>query len=259
MIFVCSVEAGDPAPRYIHTISSLDDAVNAVSSFEGDTLLVASHDDDARPSLTAREVLARGDLALVILDGPVTSRALALRAVTMLPRSSFGMAQRVADVVRSRVRTHVALSSVAGLAQARPGIGQHLRSLLPRASFDVDLKSGKVRTTSGITWDTSRSKEVCWASSQDRGSLKVALTGGNPTIVLPPRRASPYGARRWIEVSHIEDLHAVVDAILNGTRIVACGGCGRTIPVSGCPFCGTSNLSVPVFDSSNVTSERIAS
>ena len=259
MIFVCSVEAGDPAPRYVHTISSLDDAVNAVSSFEGDALLVASHDDDARPSLTTREVLARDDPASVILGGPVTSRALALRAMTMLPRSSFGMAQRVADVVRSRVHTHVALSSVAGLAQPRPGIGQHLRSFLPRASFDVDLESGIVRTASRITWDTSASKEVCWASSQDQGSLKVTLTGGNPTIVLRPRRASPYGARRWIEVSHVEDLRTLVGATLNGTRIVACSGCGRTIPVSGCPFCGTSNLSVSVLDSSNVTSERIAS
>lgn len=244
MILVSGLEVGEPVPPGCWVVSSLDEAVESVSSVRGDSLLVCTRTEASRPSVMTREVIARDDLAMVVIQGPPTRQALVLRALSMLPPTSYGLAQHVADTVGARCWTRVALSSVSRLSQARPGLGQHIRSFFPGASFDVDLNSGKVRSSSSIIWDTNGARVICWASGADKAAMKVSVTGGTPHVVLSPTGASPYGARRWAELSVVEDLRASVGFALSSVQAVACSSCGRLTPRTGCPFCGTWKASV---------------
>ncbi|SDN30001.1 hypothetical protein SAMN05216355_101636 [Actinomyces ruminicola] len=239
MIFVSAVTVGDPVPEGCLVTPSLDDAVDAICANNEDSLLVCSREAAARPSLVAREVLARGDVALVTLTGSPTQQALMLRALHLLLPSTYGLSQSVVNAVRAQCRTRVALSSVARLSQARPSLMQHVRSLFPGASFDVDLVSGDVHSAKPIEWNVQGARDICWAGCPDMGSLQVSLAGGRPTVVLPPSAESPYGARNWAEVSAIDDLELAVSRALTTVPTMSCRGCGRTTPMVGCPFCGT--------------------
>ncbi|MDO4901211.1 hypothetical protein [Actinomyces sp.] len=239
MILVSAVAAGDPAPDECRILSSLDEAVDVLASTSGDSILVCSREAAARPSLVAREVLARADVALVTVAGSPTQQALVLRGLCRLPPSAYGLAQSVADAVRAQCRTRAAMSSVTRLSQARPSLMQHVRSFFPGASFDVDLVDGDVHSVSPIEWNVQDAGDICWAACPDLEGLPVSLVGGQPTVVLPPAADSPYGARRWAEVSTVEDLQLAVSRALTAVRAISCGACGRTVPIAGCPFCGT--------------------
>lgn len=259
MILVSGIEVGDPAPQGCWIVSSMDTAIESVSSVRGDSLLVCAPNVEARPSIMTREVIARENLALVLLNGPITRQALVLRALSMLPPTSYGLAQHIANVVGTKCWTRVALSSVSKLSQARPGIGQHLRSLFPGASFDVDLNSGEVRSSSSISWNTNGAKAICWTAGANKASMKVSLTGNQPNVVIAPGHASPYGARRWAELSVVSDLHASIGSASSSVQATSCRSCGRTIAVVGCPFCGTSilpNRQVSFVSSKNERSAR---
>lgn len=245
MILVAGIEMGDPAPQTCWALSSVDNAIESVLSVRGDSLLVCTPNTKARPSIMTREVIARENLALVVLYGPITRQALVLRALSMLPPTSYGLAQHIANVVSSSCWTKVALSSVTKLSQARPGLGQHLRSLFPGASFDVDLNSGEVRSSSPISWNTNGAKAICWTAGASKSSMKVSLAGNQPNVVIAPGRISPYGARRWTELSFASDLRASIGSALSSVQATSCRSCGRTIAISGCPFCGTSILPNP--------------
>lgn len=258
MILVSGMEVGDPAPQGCWTVSSLDEAVELVSSIRGDSLLVCTKNDAARPSIMTREVIARGDLALIVSQGPRTRQALVLRALSMLPPTSYGLAQHVAEIVGNRCWTRVALSSVSKLSQARPGLGQHLRSFFPGASFDVDLNSGKVRSSSSIVWGTNGARAICWASGTEKSAMKVTINGGQPHIILPPSEAYPYGARRWAEMSVVEDLRASVGFALSSVQVVTCRSCGRLIPPIGCPFCGTRSSSASTSHPYSITERHVS-
>ncbi|WP_103061659.1 hypothetical protein [Actinomyces qiguomingii] len=239
MILHSAVAVGDPVPDDCRALSSLDEAVDAIASTAQDSILVCSREVAARPSLVAREVLARADVALIQVSGSPTQQALAVRSLCLLPVSAYGLAQSVVDAVRAQCRTRAAMSSVTRLSQARPSLTQHVRSFFPGASFDVDLGSGDVRSAKPIEWDVRGARDICWAVCQDLGDFSVALAGGRPTVVLPPAADSPYGARRWAEVSAVEDLELAVSRALTAVHAVGCRGCGRTVPITGCPFCGT--------------------
>lgn len=239
MILVSAITVGDPVPESCLVTASLDDAVDAISANNEDSLLVCSQETAARPSLVAREVLARGDVALVTLTGSPTQQALMLWTLHLLRPSAYGISQSVVNAVRARCRTRVALSSVTRLSQARPSLMQHVRSFFPGASFDVDLVGGGVNSLRPIEWNVQGAGDVCWASCPDLGDLTVSLVGGQPTMLLPPADDSPYGARKWAEVSTIDDLRLAVDRALTSVRTTSCRSCGRTVPMTGCPFCGT--------------------
>lgn len=239
MILVSAVAIGEPAAENCRVLSSLDESVDAISAGAGDTLLVCSPEAAARPSLMAREVLARGDVALVTLAGSRTQQALLVRALSFLSPSSYGVAGPVVDTVRAQLKTRAAMSSVTRLSQARPSLMQHIRSFFPGASFDVDLVGGGVDSVKPIKWNVQGAGDICWAACSDLGDLAVFLVGGQPTMLLPPADDSPYGARKWAEVSTIDDLRLAVNRALTAVRTTSCRSCGRTIPTTGCPFCGT--------------------
>ena len=258
MILVSGMEVGDPAPQGCWAVSSFDEAVELVSSFRGDSLLVCSKNDAARPAIATREVIARDDLALIVSQGAPTKRALVLRALSMLPPTSYGLAQHVAEIIGSRCRTRVALSSVAKLSQARPGLGQHIRSFFPGALFDVDLNSGEVESSSSIVWNTNAASAICWASGVKKTEMKVTISGRQPHIIMHPSEPSPYGARRWAEMSVIEDIRGSLGFALSSVQAATCQSCGRLIPPSGCPFCGTRSSSASNSHPHSITERRLS-
>ena len=160
---------------------------------------------------------------------------------------AYGMAQVLADALVQACQTRVALNSVSKLADPRPTLLQHARGMLPGTSFEVDM-AGKTVTTVGssfhsetMTWSTGAAQATCWAASSDLGRVKVSVVGAAAPIVLPQEDAgNPYGVRHWAELSVIGDPMGVLRAAFTSTPSLPCVGCRRRVPLSGCPFCGTS-------------------
>lgn len=257
MILTSAVAAGTPAPVGCHDIPDVDSAVAAVESVPGDALLVVSADAAARPSLIAREVVARPDVALVTLDGPRTRQALLLRALTHLPPDSYGMASYIVRAVNRQCGTRKALSSVASLARPRPTIRQHVRSFFPRASFDIDLMTDEITLRTNIQWDIGGARDVVWASSSEMGALSVGLGVRVAPVVLPRGHGRLDGARHWAEVSWHADVALAVRTAVGTVLRTTCRACGRTIAPTGCPFCGT--VLSPRFPAPAPRTERTAS
>lgn len=241
MILVSAIALGEAPPGCVR-VEEQGDVIDALADAGSDTLLVVSHDQDDRPARIAGRVLAPPRVAVVIVDGTATQRALIVRGLALLEPSSYGAAQAVADALGERCRTRLALSSVARLSRANPSIWQHLRSFLPRASFDVDLSEGSVRSVSPITWDTGGAPDACWASGAELAPLTVSLTASTAPLALPADD-SPYGARHWAELTVIGDLRSLVPQILASLPMAPCAACGRAVPPTGCPFCGTAAAS----------------
>ena len=119
MILAAGIEVGDPAPQSCWVLSSVDTAIESVLSVRGDSLLVCTPNTKARPSIMTREIIARENLALVLLYGPITRQALVLRALSMLPPTSYGLAQHVANVVSSKCWTIIGYKVIASSPWAR--------------------------------------------------------------------------------------------------------------------------------------------
>ena len=234
MILVSAIALGEAPPGCVR-VEEQGDVIDALADAGPDTLLVVSHDQDDRPARIAGRVL-------VIVDGTATQRALIVRGLALLEPSSYGAAQAVADALGERCRTRLALSSVARLSQANPSIWQHLRSFLPRASFDVDLSEGSVRSVSPVTWDTGGAPDACWASGAELAPLTVSLTASIAPLTLSADD-SPYGTRHWAELTVIGDLRSLVPQILASLPTAPCVACARAVPPTGCPFCGTAAAS----------------
>lgn len=230
---------GLPAPVGCIEVLDVDTAVAAVESVPGDALLVVGADVAARPSLMAREVIARPDVALVTLDGPRTRRALLLHALTHLPPESYGMAAYVVRAVNRQCGTRKALSSVASLVRPKPTLSQHMRSFFPKASFDVDLAADTVTFQDSIQWDLGDSRDVVWAASSEMGHMSVRLGARVQPVVLPSDSSKLDGARYWAEVSWHPDVARAVRSAVGTVLRRTCRVCGRATSPTGCPFCGT--------------------
>ncbi|QPL05029.1 MULTISPECIES: hypothetical protein [Actinomyces] len=256
MILTSAVAVGLPAPVGYLEVPDVDAAVAAVESVPGDALLVVGADVAARPALMAREVVARPDVALVTLDGPRTRKALLLRALTHLPPESYGMADYVVRAINRQCNTRKALSSVTSLVSPKPTLRQHLRSLFPKPSFDIDLEADTIIFREGIQWDLGDSLDVVWASSSEMGHLSVGLGVRVPPVVLPSDSGRLDGARYWAEVSWHPDVARAVRTAIGTVLRTSCRACGRATAPTGCPFCGIV-LSPRVFAPAPRT-ERIA-
>jgi len=240
VILTSAVAVGLPAPVGCLEVPDVEAAVTAVESVPGDALLVVGADAAARPSLMAREVIARPDVALVTLDGPRTRRTLLLRALTHLPPESYGMAAYVVRAVNRQCGTRKALSSVGSLVRPKPTLSQHLRSFFPKASFDVDLATDTVTFRENIQWDLGDSRDVVWAASNEMKHMAVGLGVRVPPVVLPNESGKLDGARHWAEVSWHPDVARAVRTAVGTVLRRTCRSCGRATAPTGCPFCGTS-------------------
>lgn len=239
MIVVSAIEVGDPPPRACLQVSSLEDSVDVLSAAWSDVLLVCSADELSRASRITRAVLGQPNVGLVTVGGTPTQRAAAVRFIESLSTDSYGIAQDLADAVRSACVTRLALTSVSGLVGAKPSVWQHLRSWFPGASFDVDLTSGKVESSKEIVWTPPPGALLCSASSAETPHLRVRVQGAEPGLVLAPSKAKQFGAKEWFELTVINDARRITAQVLGSAQSVCCRGCTRVVPPTICPFCGS--------------------
>ena len=238
MIVVSGVEVGNAAFVGGVVVSGVEESVAVLEQRTEASLLVASGDDLSRDSRISRAVLDQPHVGLVRVDGLPTQRAAAVRYVAALPVDAYGLAQEVCDAVLSSARTHLALSSVAGLVGARPTLGQHFRSLLPGGSFAVDLHAGSVTSMKPIVWHPPEDALLCVAESASHARLPVELRGRPPGLALTPSPRKRFGVKEWMEVTVIENPAQLLSRILGALRSVRCRSCGRIVAESFCLFCG---------------------
>lgn len=245
MIVVAAIDPGQPPLPRTDLVGGVEDSLEALTAgacgTADDVLLVCSDDALSRPSRLTRAVLDDPRTGLVSVPGTVTQRAVVVRFLEALPASAYGRAQEVADGVLAACRTSLALSSVARLEGARPSIWQHARSLLPRASFHVDLSAGTVTSARPVVLESPTGSLVCRARSRTLDHLAVELQGHEPDIELAPSDTRTGGAREWTELTWVAEPDALVTGILAAAEPVVCRGCARTVPDSVCPFCGCNS------------------
>lgn len=245
MILTAAVPAGPPPPGLFSLAE--DNYVAALQRGSGERILLRSSVGGARPSRIARQIMADGATAEVVIDVPATCGALVARALTLVPVEAYGMAQVLADALIQVCQTRVALNSVSKLADPRPTLMQHACGFLPGTSFEVDIAAKTVTTIGSsfhsetVTWNTGTAQATCWAAASDLGRVKVSVVGAATPIVLSEEAVgNRYGVKHWAELSVIGDPMGVLRAAYTSTPSLPCVGCRRRVPLSGCPFCGTS-------------------
>lgn len=251
MILAFAIPVGGALPNLV----CLDERVDLSATLaraSADTLLVIPAGQPGRAAVVAERVVASRHVAKAFVSGTATQQALVCKGLALLEAGAYGRAQAVADGLLRICHTRLALNSVAGLSLASPSMWQHLRSLLPGSSFEVDVTRGTVTGSPEIRWQVDRSHEAFWSQSDSLSPLKIEVRmEGGPIPV--PAEAKPYGARRWAELTTIERLTQVVPRMLASIRPTFCSACGRTVAQSGCPFCGTSSPSTGRGDLSTLT------
>ena len=158
MILVSGLEVGDPIPPGCWVVSSLDEAVESVSSVRGDSLLVCTRTEASRPSVMTREVIARDDLAMVVSQGPPTRQALVLRALSMLPPTSYGLAQHVADTLDAGRESlcHLSQNCRRHVQDSGSTSGVSFRGRLSTLT-STQAKSGRLHQSYGTPMERGRS------------------------------------------------------------------------------------------------------
>ncbi|WP_127132213.1 hypothetical protein [Georgenia sp. SYP-B2076] len=234
-------DAGLPDRDGVVTVSSLGEAAAVLDSTRGrDVLLVSGPAELERSSRIARTALARGDVALVVLGGHRTARTILAACLLALPADRYGSAPGVVAAAAPLVRTRLALTSVARLAEPAPSLLQHIVGWVPSTVFDVDVTGGHVHTTKEITWTAAEGDFIAWEASKEQRRLPVTLAGPAPAITLTaPTQAPPWRARSWVAMSSVdrapEQLLADILPRLPGR---ACPMCHRAADAAWCLYCG---------------------
>lgn len=240
MILAPAAACADPAPVGVvpHGPADTTATAEALRSLGEDVLLVVTDDADDRPARIADQVTASHNVALVHLRGTTTQRALVVRGLALLEPRQYGFAQALVDTLIAECRTRLALSSVARLTEPRPSLWQHLRSVVG-GTFEVDLAAGTVFATRSISWSTAGAGIAAWSACESTDRLHLDVTGP----VAPVRvaaKGSPWGCRRWAELTLLPDLDSAVGGALASVAAASCRACGRLVADAGCPFCRTA-------------------
>lgn len=188
-----------------------------------DVLLVATDDTEDRPARIADQVTALPNVALARLRGTATQRALIARGLALLEPRQYGFAQPVADMLLAQCRTRLALSSVARLSEPRPSLWQHLRSFVG-GTFEIDLAAGKVASVKTMTWSTEGAGIAAWSACGSIDRLHLDVTGPLVPVVVTAT-GSPWGCRRWAELTLLPDLDSAVRGAL--ASVAAASSCLR--------------------------------
>lgn len=191
--------------------------------------------------------LARGcDVALVVLDAPLTAVDLTARVVADLaPALPPDLVPEFARRVAAATLTAAVLNDVSRLHTPAPSLLQHARSYLPGACFVVtpDQRIVAGREAAAAEWKNlmaavSPVRLAGDASSPAQADFLAALPGATATRAGRPGRRDPYwGARNWLEVAWLTQPAPALAAQVDAEATTLCGNCARRSVTPVCPYC----------------------
>lgn len=208
---------------------------------EEDVLVICGPREIVRAPWVARAVMEHDRVAVVTVAGTPTRQVAICALLLSIPTTHLGVAQAVVDASQEVIATRVALTSVSKLEAGRPSVVQHLRSLLPGASFDVDLVTGRVASRRPVDWsDLPTALSIEARSEPGGGDRSIAVVAPPAGLRLDLERP-PWRARSWVERSALPDApHRMAIALAQRTGCGQCHCCGRPAGPTDCLFCGTS-------------------